>query len=64
MLFYRFFSFSYQRESDLNAGWHFHVLSIFGTNMEVYVDNEIKSRTDNDLQFKPSETYKVELQGL
>lgn len=32
--------------------------------MEVYVDNKIKSRTDNDLQLKPIEPYKVELQGL
>lgn len=52
-----------ERESDMNNGWHFHVLSIYETNMEVYVDNEMKSRKKNDLQLKPNETYKVELHG-
>lgn len=48
----------------MKTGWHFHVLSIYETNMEVYVDNEMKSRKKNDLQLKPNETYKVELHGL
>lgn len=31
--------------------------------MEVYVNNEMKRRNDNDLQLKPNETYKFELHG-
>lgn len=32
--------------------------------MEIYVDNKIKCRKDNELQLKPIEPYEVELQGL
>lgn len=56
--------FSHKRGSDVSDGWHFHVLSIYENQMEVYVDNKIKSRKDNDLQIKPNETNKVELHGL
>lgn len=48
----------------MNEGWHFHVISIYEAEMEIYVDNVMKSRKDNDLQLKPNETYKIELQGL
>lgn len=52
-----------ERVFDVNDGWHFHVLSIYENKMEVYVDNEMKSRKDNGLQIKPNETNKVELHG-
>lgn len=48
----------------MNNGWYFYVLSIYEMNMEVYVDNEMKSRKKNDLQLKFNEIYKVELYGL
>lgn len=48
----------------MKHGWHFHVLSIYEKKMEVYVNNEMKRRNDNDLQLKPNETYKFELHGL
>lgn len=48
----------------MKIGWYFYVLSIYEMNMEVYVDNEMKSRKKNDLQLKFNEIYKVELYGL
>lgn len=51
------------RETDTHKGWHFHVLNILETKIEVYVDNEKTSRKYNKLQFKPSETYRIEMHG-
>lgn len=59
-----FILFFLKRKSDTTDGWHFHVLSIYEKKMEIYVDNKIKSRKDNELQLKPIEPYEVELQGL
>lgn len=48
----------------MKYGWYFYVLSIYEKKMEVYVNNEMKRRNDNDLQFKFNEIYKFELYGL
>lgn len=33
----------------MNEGWYFYVISIYEVEMEIYVDNVMKSRKDNDL---------------
>lgn len=61
-------SLSTKRNSDIHAhweqnGWHYLILSINDTELELYIDNELIIATDSEIQLENNNTYEFYLQG-